>query len=119
MTIIVLTAVPQQLRGYVTRFLIEIYTGLYVGKCSRRVSDALWERCKVEVGSGVAVIIRTVNNEQGFMIDAIGLHNRKVVDVDGLQFIARKPDEVVHESENASEGSNQHWSKAYWRRRRR
>lgn len=102
-----------------TRFLIEIYTGLYVGRCSRRVSDALWERCKAEVGSGAAVIIRTVNNEQGFEISSIGLSNREIVDIDGLQFIARKPDKATHKVEDQDVGSRPHWSKAYWRRRRR
>ena len=113
MTIIVLTAVPQQLRGHVTRFLIEVYTGLYVGKCSRRVSDLLWERCKKEVGAGIAVIIRTTDNEQGFEIDSIGLRNRRVVDVDGLQLMECEP--AKPEVEPNADGSK-HWSKAYWRR---
>lgn len=108
-----LTAVPQQLRGYVTRFLIEIYTGLYVGKCSRRVSDLLWERCKKEAGLGIAVIIRTTDNEQGFEIDSIGLRNKQVVDIDGLQLMECKPEKPGIESETSV---GKHWSKAYWRK---
>lgn len=46
MMVISLTNSPSQLRGYLTRYLSEVQAGLFVGCCSTRVRDALWNRVK-------------------------------------------------------------------------
>lgn len=41
MTVIVLTAVPPGLRGHLTRWLLEISSGVYVGYVSARVRELI------------------------------------------------------------------------------
>lgn len=44
MVVIVLTACPQGLRGDLTRWLLEIAPGVYVGHVSAKVRERLWAR---------------------------------------------------------------------------
>ena len=64
MTIIVLTDCPPRLRGDLTKWLMEINTGVYVGNLNPRVRDALWERVCDHVKSGRATMVYRANNEQ-------------------------------------------------------
>ncbi|WP_423232601.1 type I-E CRISPR-associated endoribonuclease Cas2e, partial [Bacillus licheniformis] len=43
MTVLVLTACPAGLRGHLTRWLLEISPGVFVGHVPARVRDALWD----------------------------------------------------------------------------
>ena len=42
MTIIVLTHCPVGLRGFLTRWLMEISPGVFIGGPSARIREALW-----------------------------------------------------------------------------
>lgn len=44
MIVLTLTDCPIALRGDLTKWLLEINTGVYVGRVSARVRDYLWER---------------------------------------------------------------------------
>ena len=44
MVVVVLTACPVGLRGDLTRWLLEIASGVFVGHVTARVRDRLWER---------------------------------------------------------------------------
>ena len=87
LTVISLTSVPPRLRGFLTKYLWEINTGVYVGEISAKVREKLWERCTKEVMDGSrAVLVYPSNNEQGFVIDSFGEKYKKV-DFDGIQLI--------------------------------
>ena len=43
MIVLVLSAVPEGLRGHVTRWLMEISPGVFVGTLSARVRERLWD----------------------------------------------------------------------------
>ena len=87
LTVISLTSVPPRLRGFLTKYLWEINTGVYVGEISAKVREKLWERCTKEVVDGSrAVLVFPSNNEQGFVIDSFGEKYKKV-DFDGIQLI--------------------------------
>ena len=64
MVVLVLTAVPAGLRGHLTRWLLEIAPGVYVGHASRRVKDELWERVLELCKDGRAVMVESARNEQ-------------------------------------------------------
>ena len=55
MIVLVLSAVPEGLRGHVTRWLMEISPGVFVGTLSARVRERLWdlvtENMKAEVNT--------------------------------------------------------------------
>lgn len=44
MVVVTLTDCPPKLRGDLTKWLMEINTGVYVGKVSARIREMLWTR---------------------------------------------------------------------------
>ncbi|MFI8963082.1 type I-E CRISPR-associated endoribonuclease Cas2e [Streptomyces sp. NPDC053493] len=87
MIVIAVTAVPDHLRGALTRWLLEVTPELYVGTVSARVRDELWNSVADYAGSGVAALAYPSNNEQGFELRTAGLHRRNPLDFDGLTLI--------------------------------
>lgn len=92
MIVLVLTAVPPSLRGVLTRWLIEIAPGVYVGKVSARVRDLLWERVVDGVGRGRAILVHSARNEQGLDF-RVHNHEWHTVDYDGISLMLRPHDE--------------------------
>lgn len=88
MIVLVTTACPTGLRGDVSRWLMEIAPGVYVGHLSARVRDYLWGRVIGGCGSGRALLVSTARNEQGFLVK---LHNYdwQEKDYDGLALLQR------------------------------
>lgn len=89
MVVIVLTDVPPRIRGDLSKWLLEISTGVYVGNLSARVRDMLWDRVCEHVKSGRATMAFTTQCEQKM---DFRIHNTKwePVDFDGIKLI-RKP----------------------------
>lgn len=84
------SAIPDHLRGYLSRYLSEVVAGLFVGNVSARVRDRLWERCTSAVSDGGLVLISSEHtNEQGFTVQTSGREARKVIDHDGVVLISR------------------------------
>ncbi|NAS22185.1 type I-E CRISPR-associated endoribonuclease Cas2 [Herbidospora sp. NEAU-GS84] len=94
MIVISTTAVPDHVRGALSRWLIEPAPGLYVGTVSGRVRDELWSAVSGCVGDGAAVCISPADNEQGFTIRTAGQRRRVPMDFDGLQLIRFLPSEL-------------------------
>ncbi|MFF0415565.1 type I-E CRISPR-associated endoribonuclease Cas2e [Kitasatospora sp. NPDC004745] len=90
MTVLSATAVPDHLRGALTRWLIEVTPQLYVGTVSAKVREELWQAVSACVGDGVAVLIHTAANEQGFELRTAGEQRRQPVDFDGLTLVAMR-----------------------------
>lgn len=65
MIVLSLTNCPPKLRGDLSKWLMEISTGVYVGNVSARVREALWKRITDTVHEGQAVMVCSANNEQG------------------------------------------------------
>lgn len=69
MITLVLSASPAKLRGHLTRWLMEITPGVYVGRISARVRDELWTLVTSTLDSGRAIMTYPTNkNEQGFIV---------------------------------------------------
>ena len=88
MIVISATAVPDHLRGALTRWLLEVTPQLYVGTVSARVRDDLWASVTACTGDGTAVLAYPADNEQGFALRTAGTHRREPLDFDGLTLIA-------------------------------
>lgn len=87
MTVLSTTAVPEHLRGALSRWLIEVMPGMYVGTVSARVRDELWNAVVGTIGDGAAVLVHPDNTEQGFTLRTAGERRRKPVDFDGLTLV--------------------------------
>lgn len=88
MIIIVLEKVPARLRGELTRWMLEVSTGIFVGTLSAAVRDLLWEKCCAKRDTGHCVMAHRAPNEQGFTLRMDGDGSRRLVDFEGLQLIA-------------------------------
>jgi len=91
MIVISTTAVPDHVRGALSRWLVEPTAGLYVGTVSARVRDELWSAVAASVADGAAVCIHPADVEQGFLILTAGERRRHVVTFDDLQLIGLQP----------------------------
>lgn len=109
--VIVLTACPVGLRGHLTRWLLEISAGVFVGKVSARVRDELWQQVLGTVKDGRALMVHDEANEQGYSFRS-HRHNWDVVDVDGLTLM-RRPERPENEQSVLRKG----WSTASKQRR--
>lgn len=85
---IVLEKVPKRLRGELSRWMLEVSTGVFVGSMSALVRDLLWEKCKEKKTVGRCCQMYRTNNEQGFAIRTNGDTARILVDFDGLTLVA-------------------------------
>ncbi|GIM88061.1 MULTISPECIES: type I-E CRISPR-associated endoribonuclease Cas2e [Salinispora] len=89
MTVIVLIATQQGLRGHLTRWMIEVAAGVFVGNPSARVRDRLWNLLIDRVSDGQAIMAEPAQNEQGWAIRTTGRDRWHPVDLDGLILTAR------------------------------
>ncbi|MFI7276249.1 type I-E CRISPR-associated endoribonuclease Cas2e [Streptomyces sp. NPDC049879] len=87
MVMISATAVPDHLRGALSRWLLEVTPQLYVGTVSARVRDELWTSVSASIGDGMAVLAYPDANEQGFSLQTAGTRRRAPLDFDGLTLI--------------------------------
>ncbi|MFI6575402.1 type I-E CRISPR-associated endoribonuclease Cas2e [Nocardiopsis sp. NPDC050513] len=89
MTVVVLIAAPEGLRGHLTRWMVETAPGMFVGTPGRRVRDNLWRVLANRIGDGQAIMAEPANNEQGWAVRTAGRERWKPVDFDGVMLMAR------------------------------
>lgn len=89
MTVVVLTAVPPGLRGHLTRWLLEISPGVYIGYVSARVRQLMWDRVREFVEDGRALLVYSADNEQRLEFEVHG-HDWTPVDYDGVTLMRRQ-----------------------------
>jgi CRISPR-associated protein Cas2 len=87
-TVIVLTTCPPGLRGFLTRWLLEISAGVFIGNPSARIRDALWNEVQQYAGQGRALLAHTTNHEQGYTFRTHD-HAWHPADHEGLTLIRR------------------------------
>jgi CRISPR-associated protein Cas2 len=87
MTVIVVARVTPALRGTLSRWMIQVQAGVFVGKLSRPVRDRLWNTILGLKRLGRSVMVTRDRTEQGFSIVAAGDDRRAVADFDGLTLI--------------------------------
>ena len=117
MVVIVLTACPVSLRGYLTRWLLEISPGVFTGRVSSRVRDLLWERTIAMVKDGRAIMVHSAQNEQHHTFN-VHRHDWEPVDFDGVQLMLRPHPASFANAKKPQ--SRKGWSnQAKWRMARR
>lgn len=115
MVVLVLTACPPGLRGYLTRWLLEISSGVFVGRVSKRVRELLWERTTTSIRTGRAIMVFSAKNEQRLSFLVHG-HHWTPIDIDGITLMLR-PSEPVSQVPSMGTAPATGWSKAARRRK--
>jgi CRISPR-associated protein Cas2 len=88
MIVLTMTDCPIALRGDLTKWLLEISAGVFVGKVSARVRENLWERVEKYVQNGRATMVYSAKNEQGLDF-RVHSSDWEPIDFDGLKLILR------------------------------
>lgn len=107
MVVLVLTACPAGLRGHLTRWLLEVSAGVFVGRVSARVRDLMWDRVVELAKDGRAIMIHSAKGEQGLAFK-VHRHDWKPVDLDGVQLMQRPSDNSLASTPQLRAG----WSNA-------
>lgn len=117
MVVVVLSACPPGLRGYLTRWMLEISAGVFVGSVSKRVRELMWKRITDMVRTGRAIMVFSARNEQRLSFLVHG-HHWEPVDVEGITLMLR-PAAPTPPPQGPAAGSapRSGWSKAARRRR--
>ena len=89
MTVIILENAKPSVRGQLTRWMLEIKSGVFVGTLSSRVRDKLWTLVKARNARGGCILIARARNEQGFDIRTHGDTSRQIIDNEGLKLIRK------------------------------
>lgn len=90
MTVVVLIAAAPGLRGHLTRWLVEVQAGVFVGRPSQRVRNRLWDLLAERIHDGQVVMVEPAANEQGWTVRTAGRDRWAPVDLDGLILSARE-----------------------------
>lgn len=113
MVVLVLTACPVGLRGYLTRWLLEISPGVFVGSVSAKVRDLIWLEVVDRAKDGRALMVFSTRGEQRLAF-RVHRHDWEPTDFDGIQLMLR-PAAPVPDAGGMRPG----WSKASRYRRAR
>jgi CRISPR-associated protein Cas2 len=88
MLVVTLTDCPLGLRGDLTKWLLEIQSGVFVGNISARVREKLWGRIQQMCKSGRAVMVYRTNGEQRLDFKVLG-NTWEPIDFDGIKLMLR------------------------------
>ncbi len=90
MVIILLERVTPSLRGELTRWLLELKAGVFVGRVSAMVRERLWRRVCSRMANGGGILVHSADNEQGFEVRFHGNPSRTIRDFEGIQLVQNK-----------------------------
>lgn len=105
--VLVVTACPAGLRGQLTRWLLEIAPGVFVGRVSRRVRELLWERVVELAKNGRAIMVFSAKNEQRLDF-RVHEHEWEPVDFDGVHLMRRPSQQNNWQNRRFSQGVEWH-----------
>ena len=88
MIVLNLSNCPIGLRGDLTKWLLEISSGVFVGQVSARVRDELWDRVKQMCKSGCATLVFSAQGEQHLDFRVHG-DVWEPIDFDGIKLMLR------------------------------
>ena len=93
MTLLIVECARPGLRGQITRWMLEVRAGVYVGKVSRRVREMIWDNLVLGVEEGNAVMVWSSNSESGFDFLTLGANRRIPVEMDGIKLVSFLPED--------------------------
>lgn len=89
MTVIIVERATPGLRGQLTRWMLEVRAGVFVGTLTSRVRDKLWTLTRARNPKGGSLIVYRASNEQGFVVETHGDTSRSIFDMEGLLLVRR------------------------------
>ncbi len=91
MIVLCVERVTPGVRGYLSRWFVQIRPGVFVANLSARIRDALWQNLESSAGIGGAIMLWSDHTHpQGYEVRQTGEPRRPLRDFDGL-FLPQKP----------------------------
>ncbi len=90
------------LRGDLSKWLLEINTGVYVGNVNARVRELIWKRVCENIKNGQATLVFPANNEQ-HMDFYVHNTNWQPIDLDGIKLM-KHPKNIYEQGEMLKSG---------------
>ena len=87
MVVMVLERTPTSVRGELTRWMLELHAGVFVGDMSAMVRDKLWELVCSKLQGGAGILVHSSDTEQGFAVRYWGETKRYIEDFEGLVLV--------------------------------
>ena len=87
MLVIDLLLPEKRLEGQISRKLLEIRPGMYVGSLSKRQLDVLWSAVVVS-SPKAALLVYAAKTETGISMKSVGNHRYRITENDGLQLVS-------------------------------
>ncbi|HUX41793.1 MAG TPA: type I-E CRISPR-associated endoribonuclease Cas2e [Rectinemataceae bacterium] len=98
MLVIVTESVPARLRGYLSRWMLEVRAGVFLAAYSSKVREMLISAVKKNIETGNVVVAWSTNNESGFDFETYGKNRRIPLEVDGFKLVSFLPSEIGAEA---------------------
>jgi CRISPR-associated protein Cas2 len=95
LNVIVVERATPALRGQLTRWMLEVRAGVFVGTLSARVRGKLWDLVCARNPDGGALLVYRAPNEQGFIVETHGDTSRSVIDNEGMLLVQRPLEDAV------------------------
>lgn len=102
MIVLTMTNCPPKLRGDLSKWLLEINTGVYVGNVNARVRELIWKRVCENIKNGQATMVFPANNEQ-HMDFYVHNTNWQPIDLDGIKLM-KHPKNIYEQGETLKSG---------------
>ncbi len=102
MIVLTMTNCPPKLRGDLSKWLLEINTGVYVGNVNARVRELIWKRVCENIKNGQATLVFSANNEQ-HMDFYVHNTNWQPIDLDGIKLM-KHPKNIYEQGEMLKSG---------------
>ena len=83
----ILEKIPRNLKGALTRWLIEVRSGIFLGNPTQRVRDELWKKVTQRPPLGYVLQLWSAPNPQGFEFRQYGSSTRQLSDFEGLGLV--------------------------------
>lgn len=87
MVVMVLERVPASARGELTRWMLELRAGVFVGDISAMVRDGLWEMLCGKMKDGAGLLVYSSDTEQSFAFRYHGATSKVIEDFEGLNLV--------------------------------
>ena len=87
MVLMVLERVPTSARGELTRWMLELRAGVFVGDMSGMVRDRLWEMVCGKMKDGAGLLVHSSDSEQGFAFRFWGATSKTIEGFEGLNLV--------------------------------
>lgn len=117
MIVITMNNCPPRLRGDLSKWLLEVNIGVYVGQVSARVRDALWKRVCGNISKGQATMVYSKNNEQHMEFKVYNT-SWQPVDYDGIKLV-RRPLKTIQSSKTQENTTVGYSNAAKWQMAKR